>query len=109
MEHGTAPHQRLVARIQKTDGDDLYSIALQRLNAVLTQDAGLHVGVHHERHVGAIHIAVEQARTVTHLSQRYCEIHSDGGFAYSAFARTDSDNAVDARQGRWTRLLRRSM
>ena len=69
MQHGAAPDQRLVARIQKTDRDDFETVGFERLDAVVAKNFGLRADAEHQRHVGTVHVGVEQTDFVSQLGQ----------------------------------------
>src|SRR5258708_35956106 len=97
MQHGTAPNQRLVARVEKTNRDDLEAMRVDGRDLVFAHNFGLLVGAQHERDVRPVNIAVEQSYFVAHLTEGDCEIDRERGLADSALAGSDGDDGADAR------------
>ena len=61
MQHGTAPHQRLVAGIQVADGDDANAEALGGNDHVVFGQLRLAGCAQHQGDVGTIDVGIEQA------------------------------------------------
>src|SRR5271165_1714368 len=99
MQHRPAPDQRLVAGAQEADRNDLQSVTLRWQNPVFAGNTGSHRSPEHQRDVGAINVGIEQSDLVAHARQRDGQVYRQRGFADTAFARTDGDDAVDARKG----------
>ena len=98
VQHGSAPHQRLVAGAEEADRDYLQSVALGRQNAVAIHHFGRHRGAQHGGDVGAVHVGIEQSDFEAHASQRDGEVDGQRGLADAALARTDGNDGIDARQ-----------
>ena len=98
MQHGAAPDQRLVARIQKSDRDHFEAVGFERLNAVVAEHLGLRVDAQHQGNVGAVNVGVEQADFVSQLGQNDREIDGERGLAHAAFAGTDGDDGAHTGQ-----------
>ena len=108
MQHGSAPDQGLVARIEKSNRDDPYAIALDGNDAITLGDLRRFVGAEHERNVRAVDIGIEQSDLVTQAGQSDGKVHRQSGFSYAALAGADSDNRLHARNGlRFLRLRSR--
>ena len=67
MQHGAAPDQRLVARIQEPYRDDLEAVGFERLNPVVAENFGLRADAEHQRHVGTVNVGIEQTDFVSQL------------------------------------------
>src|SRR3989442_7201392 len=85
MQHRPPPDQRLITRIEKTDGDDLQPMSFERHNPVIRQDLRLSADSQHEWDVWPINVRVEQ----THFMPKPCQfdphVHCHRGFAYATF------------------------
>ena len=99
VKHGAAHDQRLVAGRNVADRDGLDSVGQVGLDAVACADLGLLGRAHHERHVGAVDVGVDEAHALAELAERDGQVDGDSGFADAALAGTDSDDFGDARQG----------
>src|SRR4051812_42839456 len=99
MQHGTAPDQRLIAGIEQANGDQLYAKRLERLDAVIADDAWRLASVEHQRDIRAIDVGIEHANFVAHTLESQSKIHGDGRLAHTAFARTDGNDAVNPGKG----------
>ena len=62
---------------------------------LLSNMSGPPLGAHHERHVGPIHVEVDEADLGAPLLQRQREVHGDGGLADPALARRHRDGVLD--------------
>src|SRR5260370_39792883 len=98
MQHRPAPDQGLVPRIQKAHRDRSHSVLLQRFEAVLANYFGLSACPQHERDVGAINVAIQQAHFKSHAAESDSKVHRNRGLPYSALARTDSYDILNARK-----------
>ena len=106
MQHGAAPDQRLVARIQEPHRDDFEAVGFERLNAVVAEHLGLRADAQHQRHVGTVNVGVEQTDFVSQLGQHDGKIDGERGLSHAAFARTDGNDSAHTGQGlRGWRLL----
>ena len=86
MQHRPAPHQRLVARTEKSDRHHLQPVTLRRQNAIFADDARRHRRAQHQGNVGPIHVGIEQPDLVAHARQRDGQVHRQSGFADAALA-----------------------
>ncbi len=55
-------------------------------------DFGLLAGAHHQRHVGAVDVGVDEAYALAEPRERDGQVDGHGGFAYPALAGTDGDD-----------------
>jgi hypothetical protein len=60
VQHGAAPHQRLVAGIEEAHGHQLDAELVERLDAVAIRHRGA-VHAHHQRHIGAVDVGIHEA------------------------------------------------
>ena len=104
MQHGTAPDERLVSRIEEADRNHFEAVRVDGRDSTFVLHLGLLVGAEHERNVGTVNIGVEQADAETHFAEGESEIDGQRGFTDSTFAGADGDDGFDAGQGlrgRW--------
>ncbi len=103
MEHRSSPDERLVSRIQEADRNHLEAVRVDRRNMVLTHHLWLLVGAEHERNVRSVNVSIEQSDFMTHLRECERQVDCERSLADAAFAGTDGDDGVDARQrlGSW--------
>ena len=81
-------------------------MGFERLNPVVAEHFRLRTDAQHQRHVGAIHVGIEQADLVSQLGQHDGEINGERGLSYAAFAGTDgNDSAHTGQRLRGWRLL----
>ena len=92
VQHGTAPHQRLVSGIQIADRDGANAVALGGNDAVVGSQLGLAACAQHQRNVGAVDVGVEQSDLEAEARQSQREIDGESGFADSALAGADGND-----------------
>ena len=108
MQHRAAPDQRLIARAQEAHGDEFDTELFERLDTVAQSHGGL-IDPHHQGHVGAINIGVQQSHLMAQRSQADRQIHRHGGLTDTTFPGADGNEILHARDrqlGRLARLIR---
>ena len=95
VQHGSAPHQRLVAGIEEAHGHQLDAELLERLDALAISHGGA-VDSHHEGHVGAVDVGVHQAGLVPSEARRHGQVHRNRGLADAALSGTDGNQVLHA-------------
>ncbi len=107
MQHRSAHHHRLVSGRDVSDGDGLDAVGQVGKYTIVLAHGRLLTGTHHQRHVGAVDIGVDEAHACPKLAERDSQVDGDGGLAYTAFAGTNSDDLRYARQSDGRRQVRR--
>jgi len=95
VKHGTAPYQRFVAGAEEAHRHQLDAIILQRLDSFADGRRWL-IAAHHQRHVGAVDVRVEQADFAAHPGQCDGEVHGDRSLADPSFAASHGDQIPHA-------------
>src|SRR6516162_9865466 len=67
----------------------------ERLNPIGSQNLRLRAGAEHERHVGTVHVGIEQTDLVSKLYQGQGQVDGERGLAHPAFAGADRNNGFD--------------
>src|SRR5437899_10782176 len=105
MQHRPPPDQRLITWVEKTDGNDLQPMNLERHNPVISQDLRLSAGSQHEWYVWAVDVSIEQANFMAELRQCDGEVNCKRSFAHAALSGAYRDNCFHSGQ----RLRRRRL
>src|SRR5262245_40765449 len=95
MEHRPSPDDGLVAGIEQPDGHGLHAVIDGR-DYHLAAPIRHVFAAHHNRHVRAVNVGVEDAHFRAHQSERHGQIDRDRGFTHAAFAGADRDDVFDA-------------
>jgi len=104
VQHGSAPHQRLVAGIHETHRHQFHAVFLDRLDTILIRAQRL-IHAHHERNVRAIHVCVKEPDAAAEICQRDRQIDRDRGLADAALPRADCDQVLNAGNRKFRRRL----
>src|SRR5438477_2486130 len=86
MQHRPPPDQRLITWVEKTDGNDLQPMNLERHNPVISQDLRLGAGSQHEWYVWAVDVSIEQANFMAELRQCDRQVNCQRGFPHAALS-----------------------
>src|SRR5262247_991819 len=95
MEHRPSPDDGLVAGIEQPDGHG-FDAVVDRRDYHLAANNRHVFAAHHNRHVRAVNVGVEDAHFRAHQSERHGQIDRDRGFTHAAFAGADRDDVFDA-------------
>ena len=92
---------------RKPDRDDFETVGFERLDPVVAENFWLRADAEHQRHVGTIHVGIEQTDFVSQLGQHDGKIDGERGLSHTAFARTDGNDSAHTGQRlrRWRLLL----
>ena len=77
---------------------------LDRKNLPLAERLRLLVGAQHDRHVGAVHVRIEQADRGAQPLERKGQVHGNRGLPYAALSAGDGDEILHALDGQFGRL-----
>jgi hypothetical protein len=94
VDHGATPHERLTLVDEEADGHDLDPVRLDGDDLVV-EHPRLALGPHHERHVGAVHVHVDETNGVALLLEGQGQVHGHGGLADTALARRHGHRVLD--------------
>ena len=97
MQHRPAPDDRRIVVREESHRDDLQAVLLGRHDLLAVGDE-LRLHAEHDRHVGAVDVAVDDADATAALGQRNGQIHRHGRLADAALAGADRDDVLHARQ-----------
>src|SRR5207245_1107239 len=86
MQHRPPPDQRLITWVEKTDGNDLQPMNLERHNPVIRQDLRLGAGSQHEWYVWAVDVSIEQANFMAELRQCDRQVNCQRSFVHAALS-----------------------
>jgi hypothetical protein len=64
-------------------------------NDLVVEHPGLALGAHHERHVGTVHVHVDEADTMALLLEGQGQVDGHGGLANASFARRHGHRVLD--------------
>src|SRR6266540_3705881 len=95
MEHRPSPDDGLVAGVKQPDGHGLHAVIDGR-DYHLAAHIRHVFAAHHNRHVRAVNVGVEDAHFRAHHSERHGQIDRDRRFTHAAFAGADRDDVFDA-------------
>ena len=104
VQHRPAPDHGLVARVQQAHGDHLQPIGVHGQDLPLAEGLRLLLGAEHQRHVGPVHVGIQQADRRAHAFQRDGQIHGDRRLAHAALAAGHGDEVLHAGNGHLLRL-----
>src|SRR5665213_283884 len=107
VQHWAAPDHRLIARIEQPHRNHFYALRHDRKNFALAQRLWLLVRAKHDRHVGTVHIRIEQSDRCTQILQGQREIHSDRGLSHAALAACNGNKIFYSLDGQFRRLRHR--
>ena len=93
VDHRPPPHDRLALVHEQADRHQLETMRLDR-NDLVVEHPGLALGAEHQRHVGAVHVAVDEPDGDAALTQRQREVDRDGRLADAALAGRDRDGVA---------------
>ena len=95
VQHRAAPHQRRLRVDQEADGDQLHAVGHDGFNALAVARERASVGnAHHQGHVGAVDVRVQQADRRAHLSERDGEVDGHRALADPTLAAADGDRVA---------------
>src|SRR5262249_18382440 len=100
VEHGAAPDERLVARIQQAHGDHFHAVGFNGDDGALVEGARLLGRSEHNRDIRAVDVGIEKADFRAQSLESNGQVDGDGGLPYPALAAGDGDEILDARKGR---------
>ena len=104
VQHRPAPDHGLVARIEQAHRNHLQPLRLDGKNFPFAKRLRLLFGPQHDRHVGAVHVRIEQADRGAQTLKREGQVHGYRGLSHAALSARDGDEVFYALDGQFGRL-----